>query len=132
MLLLVVGGAQAVLGLALVTNSVAVATEIWGEGDASTPCCTTPGEDHAGIIVFVGVLALALAAWGIITSQKLHTRHTGLRVSAFAHGWTALLTAVAYFLVVPILGVALLAPAVLSVIRPNQPESRAWFDHQPR
>ncbi|GAA5615387.1 hypothetical protein CP981_04255 [Streptomyces platensis] len=130
-LMMVLGGMQAVLGLALLTNSVAFATAIWGEGDVSTPCCTTPGEAHSGIIVFAGVLVLAVAAWGITTALKFPTRHPNLRVSAFAYGWTALPFTLAFFEVVPILGVIWLVPAILAIVRPNQPESRAWFGHQP-
>ncbi|MFK0254419.1 hypothetical protein [Streptomyces sp. NPDC090445] len=128
-LLMVLGGVQAVVGLGLVTNSVAVATAIWGEGDASTPCCTTPGEDHAGIIVFAGLLVLALAAWGIVTALKFPTRQAVLRVSAAAYGWTALpFTWVLYQLIpIPALGLAWLVPAVFVLVRVRQPESWAWF-----
>ncbi|GAA2338500.1 hypothetical protein OHT20_07790 [Streptomyces caniferus] len=127
-LMMILGAMQAVLGLALVTNSVAVATSIWGEGDASTPCCQTPGEAHAGRVVFAGILVLAVAAWGILTALKFPTRHPNLRVSAFVYGWTALPFAPAFYRVIPILGVIWLVPAILALIWPNQPESRAWFD----
>ncbi|SED91412.1 hypothetical protein SAMN05428945_6023 [Streptomyces sp. 2224.1] len=130
-LMMILGGMQAVLGLALLTNSVAVATAIWGEGDASTPCCTTPGAAHSGNIVFAGVLVLAVAAWGVTTALKFPTRHPNLRVSAFAYGWTALPFTLAFFEVAPILGLIWLVPAILAIVRPNQPESRAWFGHQP-
>ncbi|MFG2987708.1 hypothetical protein ACGFZK_00015 [Streptomyces sp. NPDC048257] len=130
-LMMVLGGMQAVLGLALVTNSVAVATAVWGEADASTPCCATPGEAHAGVVVFVGLLVLAVAAWGVTTALKFPTRHQGLRVSAFVYGWTALPFTWAFFQVMPILGLVWLVPAILAIVRPNQPESRAWFSHQP-
>lgn len=127
-LMMILGGMQALLGLALVTNSVAVATSLWGEADASTPCCQTPGEAHAGQVVFAGILVLAVAAWGIVTAVKFPTRHPGLRVSAFAYGWTALPFTLAFFRVAPILGVLWLVPATLALVRPNQPESRGWFD----
>ncbi|MER7823064.1 hypothetical protein ABTX85_10920 [Streptomyces sp. NPDC096097] len=130
-LMMVLGGMQAVLGLALVTNSVAVATSLWGEGDADTPCCTTPGEDHAGMVVFAGLLVLGVAAWGVTTALKFPTRHQALRVSAFVYGWTALPFSWAFFQVMPLLGFACLVPAILAIVRPNQPESRAWFDQQP-
>jgi hypothetical protein len=129
-LMTILGGMQAILGLALVTNSVAIATSIWGEADASTPCCTTPGEAHSGVIVFAGVLVLAVAAWGVVTALKFPTRHPNLRVSAFAYGWTALPFALASFKVAPVPGVICLVPAILVIVRPNQPESRAWFGHQ--
>ncbi|WP_327733128.1 hypothetical protein OG749_03920 [Streptomyces nojiriensis] len=130
-LMMVLGGMQAVLGIALVTNSVAVATSIWGDGDASTPCCTTPGEDHAGTVVFVGLLVLGVSAWGVTTALKFATRQRNLRVSAIAFGWTALPFSWAFFQVIPLLGFAWLVPAILAIVRPNQPESRAWFNHRP-
>ncbi|MFJ3584400.1 hypothetical protein ACIPPS_19520 [Streptomyces sp. NPDC090127] len=129
-LMMVLGGLQAVLAVALLTNSVAVATAIWGEGDASTPCCTTPGEANAGIVVFGGVLVLAVAAWGVGTALKFPTRHPGLRVSAAAYGWTALPFTLLFFNLVPVLGVIWLVPAILAVVRPHQPESRAWFAYR--
>ncbi|MFD9367110.1 hypothetical protein ACFWA6_05285 [Streptomyces sp. NPDC060020] len=131
MLMMILGGMQAVLGLALVTNSVAIATAIWGEADASTTCCTTPGEAHSGIVVFAGLLVLAVAAWGVTTALKFPTRHPNLRVSAFVYGWTALPFTFAFFQVAPILGVMWLVPAILAIVRPNQPESRAWFGSRP-
>ncbi|MFF0476576.1 hypothetical protein [Streptomyces sp. NPDC004284] len=91
MLMMILGGMQAVLGLALPTDGVAIATAIWGDGDASTPCCTTPGETQSGIIGF----------------------------------------ALAFFEVVLILGLVRLAPAIPAIVRSNQPESHAWFSHQP-
>lgn len=126
-LMMILGGMQAVLGLFLLTNSVAIAEVIWVGGDASTPCCTTPGEAHSGIVVFAGVLVLAIAAWGVTTALKFPTRHPGLRVSAFVYGWTALPFTLAFYEAVPILGVIWLVPAILAIVRPNQPESRAWF-----
>ncbi|NXY97214.1 hypothetical protein HYE82_23125 [Streptomyces sp. BR123] len=128
-LLMVLGGVQAVVGLGLVTNSVAVATAVWGEGDASTPCCTTPGEAHAGIIVLAGLLVPALAAWGIVTALKFPTRQAVVRVSTAACGWTALpFTWVLHQLVpIPALGVAWLVPAILALVRVKQSESWAWF-----
>ncbi|MFD8948755.1 hypothetical protein ACFV0B_07870 [Streptomyces xanthophaeus] len=130
-LMMVVGGVQALLGLGLVTNSVAVATKIWGEANASTPCCTTPGEAHAGIVVFGGLISLAVAAWGIGTALKFPTRRRGLRVSAAAYGWAALpfvlLTGVT------VLFVAVVWPvlAILIIIRANHRDAREWFDRQP-
>ncbi|WP_405861747.1 hypothetical protein OG361_40200 [Streptomyces sp. NBC_00090] len=127
-LMWVLGSIQALLGLKLLTDSVAIATAIWGEADASTPCCTTPGEAHSGIVVFAGLLVLAVAAWGITTALKFPTRQSALRISAFAYGWTALPFALVFFWVVPVLGLIWLVPSVLAIVRPNQPESHAWFN----
>lgn len=125
-LMMVLGGMQAVLGLALVSNSVAIATSIWGEGEPN-PWGRTPGEAHAGQVVLAGILVLAVAAWGVITALKFPTRNPGLRTSAFAYGWTALPFTVVFFEVMPILGIVWLVPAILALVRPNQPETRAWF-----
>ncbi|MFE2291771.1 hypothetical protein [Streptomyces sp. NPDC059452] len=132
MLLTVLGGVQAVVGLGLLTNSVAVATAIWGEGDASTPCCTTPGEDHAGIIIFVGVLVLAIAAWGILTALKFPARQAAVRLSAVAYGWTALAFTWVLFQLLPMLalGIAWVVVVIFSLVRASQPESRAWFSER--
>ncbi|MGW0937422.1 hypothetical protein [Streptomyces sp. NPDC002666] len=128
-LMMVIGGLQAVLGLALVTNSVSIATSIWGEADASTPCCRTPGEAHAGTVVFVGILILAVAAWGVLTALKFPTRHPNVRNSAIAYGWMTLaFTAFLWaFMTVLILVLIWLALAILLIVRPNQPERRDWF-----
>lgn len=128
-LMMVVGGLQAILGLALVTNSVAIATSLWGEDDASAYARRATGEDHAGTVVFVGILILAIAAWGILTALKFPTRHPNVRNSAIAYGWTALAFTVALwaFLSVLILILIWLILAILLTVRPNQPECRAWF-----
>ncbi|MDV9200241.1 hypothetical protein [Streptomyces sp. Wh19] len=125
-LMMVLGGMQAVLGLALVSNSVEIATSIWGEGEPN-PWGRTAGEAHSGEVVFAGILVLAIAAWGITTAVKFPTRNPALRTSAFAYGWTALPFTVVFFQVMPLLGIAWLVPAILALVRPNQPETRAWF-----
>ncbi|MFE9479196.1 hypothetical protein ACFYNM_11360 [Streptomyces spororaveus] len=131
LLMMGLGGMQAVLGLALVTRSMVVATAVWGDGGSSSPCCTAPDDDRAGMVVVAGLLVLAVSAWGVTTALKFPTRHQNLRVSALAYGWTALPFSLAFFPVIPLLGFAWLVPAVLAVIRPNQPESRAWFNLRP-
>lgn len=125
-LMMVLGGMQAVLGLALVSNSVEIATSIWGEGEPN-PWGRTAGEAHSGQVVFAGILVLAIAAWGITTAVGFPTRNPALRTSAFAYGWTALPFTVVFFQVMPLLGIAWLVPAILALVRPNQPETRAWF-----
>ncbi|MCX4781849.1 hypothetical protein [Streptomyces sp. NBC_01264] len=54
-------------------------------------------------------------------------RHPSLRVSAFVYGWTALPSTLAFFQVAPVLGLIWLVPAILAIVRTNQPESRTWF-----
>ncbi|MFD7134780.1 hypothetical protein [Streptomyces sp. NPDC059894] len=125
-LMMILGALQAVLGLALVTNSTAIATSIWGEGEPN-PWGRTAGEEHSGQIVFAGILVLAIAAWGILTALKFPTRHPNLRISAFVYGWTALPFAAVAFYQVPVLGIVCLVLAILALVRPNQPEAREWF-----
>ncbi|MGW6207567.1 hypothetical protein ACWF9B_28520 [Streptomyces sp. NPDC055089] len=128
-LMMVVGGLQAILGLALVTNSVSIATSLWGEDDASAYARRATGEDHAGLVVFVGILILAVAAWGILTALKFPTRHPHVRNSAIAYGWMTLAFTVFLwaFMTVLILVLIWLAMAILLIVRPNQPECREWF-----
>ncbi|MEU3228020.1 hypothetical protein ABZ695_33305 [Streptomyces sp. NPDC006976] len=133
-LMMVIGGIQAVIGLALVTNSVSIATSVWGETDASVCCRSSPGEEHAGTVVFVGLLIMAVAAWGIVTALKFPTRHPDLRNSAMAYGWVAILFTVLLwaFLAVPVLVAVWLVLSILLTARSHQPECRAWFDGRRR
>ncbi|TXS06913.1 hypothetical protein EAO73_03545 [Streptomyces sp. col6] len=133
-LMMVVGGIQAVLGLALVTNSVAIAQAVWGEDDTSSTYYSPEGEAHSGTVVFIGILVLAIAAWGILTALKFPTRLPAVRNSAIAYGWTALAFDIAVWAVAPILVLNLLGlvVAILLIVRPNQPECRVWFGYQGR
>ncbi|MEW2179058.1 hypothetical protein AB0890_22340 [Streptomyces sp. NPDC005406] len=128
-LMMVIGGLQAILGLALVTNSVAIAKSLWGEEDASFYAGRSTGEEHSGTVVFVGILILAVAAWGILTALKFPTRHPNVRNSAIAYGWVALAFTAFLWAFAPILILVLvwLILAILLIVRPNQPECRAWF-----
>lgn len=128
-LMMVVGGLQAVLGLALVTNSVAIATSLWGEDDAPAYARQATGESHSGTVVFVGLLIMAMGAWGILTALKFPTRLPNVRNSAIAYGWAALAFTVVVMMFMPVLILTLvwLVLAILLVVRPNQPECRAWF-----
>lgn len=110
-LMAVVGGLQAVMGLALVTNSTAIATT------------------HSGVVVFVGLLIMAMGTWGILTARKFTTRHPSVRNSAIACGRVALAFTVVLLMFLPvlILTLAWLVLAILLVVRPNRPECRAWF-----
>ncbi|MEU8625922.1 hypothetical protein [Streptomyces sp. NPDC048669] len=113
-MMVTLAGLQAVLGLALITNSADVATSLWNEA-------------RSGRVIFTGALLVALAAWGITTALKFPTRHPRVRTSAVAYSWTGLPFALAAFQVTPILGALVLILAILLTVRPNQPESRAWF-----
>ncbi|TXS43878.1 hypothetical protein [Streptomyces sp. OR43] len=128
-LMMVIGGLQAILGLALVTNSVSIATSLWGEDDTSAYTRRAAGEDHAGMVVFVGILILAVTAWGILTALKFPTRHPNVRNSAIGYGWMTLAFTVFLwaFTTVLILVLIWLAVAILLIVRPNQPECRDWF-----
>ncbi|WP_406450488.1 hypothetical protein OG782_13055 [Streptomyces sp. NBC_00876] len=122
-LMMIVGGIQAVLGLALVTNSAAIATSTWDGPDAPTP-----GETYSGTVVFVGILIMAGAAWGIITALKFPTRLPAVRNSAIAYGRVVLAFTVVLLMFLPfILSLIWLPPAILLAVRPNRPECRAWF-----
>ncbi|MFI6948399.1 hypothetical protein [Streptomyces sp. NPDC050422] len=110
-LMMVVGGLQAVMGLALVTNSTDIATS------------------HSGVVVFVGLLIMAMGTWGILTARKFPTRHPSVRNSAIAYGRVALAFTVVLLMFLPVLILTLvwLVLAILLVVRPNRPECRAWF-----
>lgn len=95
-LMMIVGGIQAVLGLALVTNSAAIATSTWDGPDAPTP-----GETYSGTVVFVGILIMAGAAWGIITALKFPTRLPAVRNSAIAYGRVVLAFTVVLLMFLP-------------------------------
>ncbi|MER7342965.1 hypothetical protein ABT403_34710 [Streptomyces sp. NPDC000075] len=127
MLMTVLGAAQAVSGLFLVTNSLSVAISVWGDAGVSQRCCRTQGEAHAGLVTFAGVLLLAVAAWGIFTALQFPTRKPGLRTSARAYGWTALGLALPLLLLLRFFGLVLLVAAIVALIWPNEQESRAWF-----
>ncbi|MFE2722653.1 hypothetical protein [Kitasatospora sp. NPDC059327] len=127
MLMTVLGAAQAVSGLFLVTNSLSVAISVWGNDGVSQHCCRTQGEAHAGLVSFAGVLLLAMAAWGIFTALQFPTRKPNVRVSARAYGWAALGLALPLLLVLRFFGLLLLVVAVVALVWPNEEEVRAWF-----
>ncbi|MFI8325915.1 hypothetical protein [Streptomyces sp. NPDC085529] len=117
-LLMVLAGVQALLGLWVLTHSVEIAARLW-EDEAP--------ELHTGTVEFLGVLVLAVAGWGVGTALRFPTRLPGVRVSAVAYGWVSLPFAYLLFGTMPILGVVWLGLTILALVRPNQPESRAWF-----
>ncbi|MFI9329365.1 hypothetical protein ACIGZJ_17695 [Kitasatospora sp. NPDC052868] len=127
-LMTVLGAAQAVSGLFLVTNSLSVAIAVWGNDGVSQHCCRTQGEAHAGLVTFAGVLLLAVAAWGIVTALQFPTRRPNVRSSARAYGWTALALALPLLPVLRFFGLLLLVVAVVALVWPNEQEVRAWFD----
>ncbi len=116
-LLMVMAGVQALLALWVLTHSVEIAARLWEDG--------VP-ELHSGTVEFFGVLVLALASWGVATALRFPTRLPGVRISAIAYGWVSLPFAY-LFLGTMILTLVWTALAVLALVRPYQPESRAWF-----
>ncbi|MGV9270193.1 hypothetical protein ACWDRR_36715 [Kitasatospora sp. NPDC003701] len=127
MLMTVLGAAQAVSGLFLVTNSLSVAISVWGNDGVSQHCCRTQGEAHAGLVSFAGVLLLAMAAWGIFTALQFPTQKPNVRVSARAYGWAALGLALPLLLLLRFFGLLLLVVAIVALVWPNEEEVRAWF-----
>lgn len=130
-LMTVLGVAQAVCGLYLVTNSLSVAISVWGDEGVSQRCCRTQGEAHAGLVTFAGVLLLAAAAWGIVTALQFPTRKPGLRISARAYCWTVLGLALPLFALLPFLGLLLLGVAIVALAWTTDREIRAWFPDEP-
>ncbi len=130
MLLMLLGGVQAVVGVWLVTDSMAVAAAVWGEEDASAPCCRPEVEERAGQVVCGGLVVLAVAAWGVVTALKFPLRLRRLRVAACAYGWVAVPFALVVYRVEPLLGLAWPVPAVLAVVWARRPECAAWFDRR--
>lgn len=129
-MLIILGCLQGFIGLALIIKSVDIATEIWGEADASTPWRQTPGEAHSGTVVIFGVLVLAVAAWGITTAFRFPTRRPNVLKSARAYSWTGLPYALLMLLLSPVLGAIVLILVILMIVRPYQRECRAWFGAQ--
>ncbi|MFD8010237.1 hypothetical protein [Streptomyces sp. NPDC058955] len=116
-LLMVLAGVQALLAAWVLTHSVEIAARLW-EDDAP--------ELHAGTVEFGGVLVLAVAAWGVVTALRFPTRLPGVRVSAVAYGWASLPFGYLVF-GLSVFSVAWTGLTILALVRPNQPESRAWF-----
>ncbi|MFG2171714.1 hypothetical protein ACGFMO_10050 [Streptomyces niveus] len=77
---------------------------------------------------FQGRMEVVVLSYGQVSTFP--TRQTSLRVSATAYGWTALPFTLAFYEVVPILGLIWLVPAILAIVRPKQPESRFWFSER--
>ncbi|MFI6960302.1 hypothetical protein [Streptomyces sp. NPDC050255] len=116
-MLIILGCLQALPGLSLIINSDDFATSIWDE----------PGEAQPGAVVLVGVLVLAVAAWGITTAFRFPTQQPSVLTSARAYSWTGVPYALLMLLLSPILGAIVVVLVVLVIVRPNHPECRAWF-----
>ncbi|WP_158822056.1 hypothetical protein [Streptomyces sp. NRRL F-5727] len=116
-LLMVLAGLQALLAVWVLTHSAEIAARMW-EDDAP--------ELHSGTVEFYGVLFMAVAGWGVATAVRFPTRLPGVRISALAYGWVSLPFGYLVF-GVSIFAIAWTGLTILALVRPNQPESRAWF-----
>ncbi|MFE6223645.1 hypothetical protein [Streptomyces sp. NPDC057854] len=117
-LLMVLAGTQALLGLWVLTHSTGVAARLWAD-DAP--------ELHTGTVEFLGILVLGVAGWGAATALRFPARLPGVRVSAVAYGWVSLPFAYLFYGTMPVLGIAWAGLVILALVRPQQPEARAWF-----
>ncbi|MCM2389611.1 hypothetical protein NBG84_15140 [Streptomyces sp. CWNU-1] len=127
-LMLAIGGIQGIIGLAMVTNSVDIATAIWGERPDRL---FEKSHENSGLVVFFGVLMLVMAAWAIATSLRFGDRHPGLLASTRAYGWALLAVVLFLGLFISALGLVFLIPAILLVVRSRKPEFQSWFDRRP-
>ncbi|WP_326661849.1 hypothetical protein [Streptomyces sp. NBC_00385] len=116
-MLIILGCLQALPGLSLIIRRDDFATSIWDE----------PDDAHSGTVVLVGVLVLAVAAWGITTAFRFATRRPGVLTSAKAYSWTGVPYALLMLLLSPVLGTVVLVLVILVIVLPNRPECRAWF-----
>jgi hypothetical protein len=130
-MLWVLGALQAIGGFAMIAASGWFAERIEdlmrSDGQVSSQDAQKIADIGAGVMIFIGVLTLAFAAWAVITGVRFAEGRGGARVSAIVYGsLVALVSAVNVFLG-NILALLSLAAAVLIIVFCSNREGGAWF-----
>ncbi|MEU6482927.1 hypothetical protein [Streptomyces sp. NPDC046887] len=129
-MLLVIGGLQAVAGVVMVVASSWFAdliTDNARTSGARSEDVDTVASIGAGIMIVMGVLVLAFAVWGLITGMKLAKGGNGIRISGIVYA-----SIVTFFSAVSLLGANLFALisvvlGILIIVFLAKAESAAWF-----
>ncbi|MEW2413599.1 hypothetical protein AB0953_07740 [Streptomyces sp. NPDC046866] len=82
-ILFIVGGLQALGGIAVLLGGAVFASALSGSSSSSA---SDAGALAGGVLVVAGIFALALSLWPILTAAKLGKGRGGVRVSGIIYG----------------------------------------------
>ena len=131
-MLYVLGGLQAVGGVALMVASAWFADYISdsanADGSLSSEDADTIANFGAGMFVVFGVLTLGFAVWAILTAAKFSTGRGGIRISAIVYASFVTLFSAISVLGGNIFGLVSLVLAVLIIVFCSKQDGGQWFN----
>ncbi|MEU2990548.1 proline-rich domain-containing protein [Streptomyces griseoincarnatus] len=135
-MLFVLGGLQALAGLLMVVASAWFADQmedlISDDPSFTAEDADTVASVGAGIMIFLGVLVLAFAAWAIFTAAKFGTGRGGARVSAIIYSSVVTLVSVINLLGANVFALISLVMGILIIVFCANKNGSYWFNRPPQ
>lgn len=135
-MLFVLGGLQALAGLLMVVASAWFADQmedlISDDPSFTAEDADTVASVGAGIMIFLGVLVLAFAAWAIATAAKFGTGRGGARVSAIIYSSVVTLFSVINLLGANVFALISLVMGILIIVFCANKNGSYWFNRPPQ
>ncbi|QOV36123.1 hypothetical protein IM697_39940 [Streptomyces ferrugineus] len=131
-MLFILGGFQALGGVLMMVASAWFADLISeaAESDSSVSSqdADTIADVGAGVMIVLGVIVLAFAAWAILTGMKFASGRGGVRVSAIIYGSVVTLFSVINLLGANIFALISLVLGILIIVFCANRNGGAWFN----
>ncbi|NEB76560.1 hypothetical protein G3I40_15185 [Streptomyces sp. SID14478] len=129
-MLYVLGGFQAVFGLIMIVASAKVADYIEDnltDSGASAQDVNNVSDFSTGLLIGLGVVTLAFAAWGILTAVKFSSGRGGIRVSAIVYASAVIAISLLNLLGANLFALISLVLGILIVVFCAKQDGGAWF-----
>jgi hypothetical protein len=131
-MLFVLGGFQAIGGVLMMVASSWFAEEfekaMQSDGSVSSQDADTVANIGAGVMIVLGVIVLAFAAWAILTGLKFASGRGGVRVSAIIYASLVTLLSVINLLGANVFALISLVLGILIIVFCANKNGSAWFN----
>lgn len=132
-MLYILGGLQALMGVFAMVASAWVAKMITGSVDSSTSSVSSTDVDKAasigaGLMIVLGLGILGFALWGILTGAKLAKGRGGVRVSGIVYASVVVLVSLLSLLTANVFALISLVLGILIIIFLAKSDASQYFN----
>ncbi|MER5776545.1 hypothetical protein ABT144_20035 [Streptomyces sp. NPDC002039] len=132
-MLFILGGCQVIGGIIAMVASAWVAKMITGSVDSSNSSVSSADVDKAaglgaGIMIFIGLIILGFAVWGILTGVKLGKGRGGIRVSGIVYASAVVLFSLITLLLGNLPGLLSLVLGILIIVFLAKSDASRYFN----
>lgn len=126
-MLFVLGGLQAVGAIIMVAAGAWIVDQIQGSSELTSQEADDASAIGMGVMVVMGIIVAAFAAWGILTAAKFKSGGNGIRISAIIYGSVMSLFSLISLLGLNVFALISLALGILVIVFCAKSDASQWF-----